>query len=248
MSTESDEGRRADEVIAHEVAGVGGSDEAGMNESAQRKYAIVVAMARRPISAYPESVDGQSSWHRLAGYSESTPRSGRAQGARGGRPIVLRTGRARLDARESLGGHVIRSAAEGCDKHVPHWVGHPARQVCVQVGADPGQGQRFRHVFNPKVRNNAGQSFSINSLATVSAVVPLPPRWLAMRRRAKPTAASTTLISTAAAGGAFQMASERARRLGASCRDVQVIAERLREAKLLDFEGDPQPGTRIRLT
>lgn len=58
----------------------------------------------------------------------------------------------------------------------------------------------------------------------------------------------SALIKTAAAGGTFQMASERARRLGASGHDVQVIAERLREAKLLDFEGDPHPDTRIRLT
>ena len=58
----------------------------------------------------------------------------------------------------------------------------------------------------------------------------------------------SALIKTAAAGGTFQMASERARRLGASGHDVQVIAQRLREAKLLDFEGDPHPGTRIRLT
>ncbi len=58
----------------------------------------------------------------------------------------------------------------------------------------------------------------------------------------------SALIKTAAAGGTVAMASDRARRLGAASSDVLEIAERLREAKLLDFDGDPQPGTTIRLT
>lgn len=58
----------------------------------------------------------------------------------------------------------------------------------------------------------------------------------------------SALIKTAAAGGTYQIALDRARRLGASATDVHLVAENLRAAKLLDFDGDPKPDTRISLT
>lgn len=58
----------------------------------------------------------------------------------------------------------------------------------------------------------------------------------------------SALIQTAAAGGTFQMAVERARRLGASADEVRLIAQSLRDANLLDFDGEPGSGTLIRLT
>lgn len=74
------------------------------------------------------------------------------------------------------------------------------------------------------------------------------------RRPASPLSSKTeaqirsALIQTAAAGGTIKMAADRARRLGASPSDVRTMAENLRIARLLEFEGDPESGTVIRLT
>ena len=60
--------------------------------------------------------------------------------------------------------------------------------------------------------------------------------------------ARSELIQVAAAQLQFSEAEARARRLGYSRRDILEIAYRLREAKLLDFDGDLRSATVMRLT
>lgn len=58
----------------------------------------------------------------------------------------------------------------------------------------------------------------------------------------------SALIQAAASGTTFQVALERTRRLGASTAETRAVAEQLRAARLLDFAGELEPATRIRLT
>lgn len=57
----------------------------------------------------------------------------------------------------------------------------------------------------------------------------------------------SAFIETAGNNGTVQMAADRARRLGASVRDVRVIAQSLKDANLLDFDGEPDLGTVLRI-
>jgi hypothetical protein len=57
----------------------------------------------------------------------------------------------------------------------------------------------------------------------------------------------SALIQIAASNGTFQIAIERAKRFGASRKEVVAVAEHLRQAKLLRFDGELGPETVIRL-
>jgi flagellar basal body P-ring protein FlgI len=57
----------------------------------------------------------------------------------------------------------------------------------------------------------------------------------------------SALIQSAAAGGTLQIAIERVKRIGASAQDVMAVAEHLRDAQLLRFDGQLTPRTVIRL-
>ena len=81
-----------------------------------------------------------------------------------------------------------------------------------------------------------------------SGATPSPPARSKGKATTKDDRIRHLLIQVGASACTFKLAVERGRGIGATADEVRTVAQRLRDGRLLDFDGDLEPDTVIRLT